>query len=189
MRGKVVNEEYNTCVTVDHPRACGEKSSAVRMGSPRKGSPPRMRGKEPALKRQYSLPGITPAHAGKRQLFAHYQRQKQDHPRACGEKYLIIQWNCIQVGSPPRMRGKVEQPIRPDVHAGITPAHAGKSAVNAGQAAYCRDHPRACGEKMLQSPKMCLVVGSPPRMRGKDTLNRNYAAYTRITPAHAGKSF
>ena len=54
----------------DHPRVCGEKftrKSAINCGS---GSPPRMRGKGVADDEASATVGITPAHAGKRVLYA-----------------------------------------------------------------------------------------------------------------------
>ena len=50
----------------DHPRACGEKLGAVPPAPRVIGSPPRMRGKVYKQLLPQLLPGITPAHAGKR---------------------------------------------------------------------------------------------------------------------------
>ena len=71
--------------------------------------------------------GITPAHAGKRLTRATRLMLKRDHPRACGEKFDEEGECKLQVGSPPRMRGK-EGKFKADYDKdGITPAHAGKS--------------------------------------------------------------
>ena len=53
-------------VARDHPRVCGEKLSAFMPVCKAMGSPPRMRGKVPALPGTPARPRITPAHAGKR---------------------------------------------------------------------------------------------------------------------------
>ena len=66
------------------------------------------------------------------------------------------------------MRGKDEQPVLPDLHAGITPAYAGKSIM----ASTAYDQKR----------------GSPPRMRGKDLTVEASTEHSGITPAYAGKS-
>ena len=71
------------------------------------------------------------------------------------------------MGSPPRMRGKVNAVCVLAHKAGITPAHAGKSLTIAISAFGVRDHPRACGEKRDAGPLGDSPVGSPPRMRGK----------------------
>ena len=71
---------------------------------------------------------ITPAHAGKRKEKNNGKQQQRDHPRACGEKPTLTITECCEVGSPPRMRGKVVYECFLYRGHGITPAHAGKSA-------------------------------------------------------------
>ena len=65
------------------------------------------------------------------------------------------------------MRGKVD--VLPEVHplVGITPAHAGKRFGKSDSYGQTRDHPRACGEKLVVGVGRSAVLGSPPRMRGK----------------------
>ena len=50
------------------------------------------------------------------------------------------------MGSPPRMRGKLQCNFFVDAHAGITPADAGKTYAEATLPANNEDHPRGCGE-------------------------------------------
>ena len=131
----------------DHPRACGEKASLnARIAVP-SGSPPRMRGKAPFLRRSGLTAGITPAHAGKRHEHTAKSTTSGDHPRACGEKFFIV-CHCNE-------------------DHGITPAHAGKRSTAFATTSQSRDHPRACGEKMLLCCPVPARSGSPPRMRGK----------------------
>ena len=70
----------------DHPRVCGEKRALSRSWAACGGSPPRMRGKGPDPTPQGSLPGITPAYAGKRRPLWCHRYGHPDHPRVCGEK-------------------------------------------------------------------------------------------------------
>ena len=49
----------------DHPRLCGEKSGSNSSLSKSMGSPPPMRGKDKKSPQWYTIPGITPAYAGK----------------------------------------------------------------------------------------------------------------------------
>ena len=70
----------------DHPRVCGEKHTYQRKFFHEKGLPPRMRGKESFLLYGLSLPGITPAYAGKSNFFIVWAVYPKDHPRVCGEK-------------------------------------------------------------------------------------------------------
>ena len=52
----------------DHPRTCGEKPYSFVIRRRRQGSPPHMRGKADAVDLNVGDVGITPAHAGKRQI-------------------------------------------------------------------------------------------------------------------------
>ena len=73
----------------DHPRICGEKIVVSRTWCSRSGSPPRMRGKEAMFRCAVCCHGITPAYAGKRHFPSSETSQTRDHPRVCGEKYLV----------------------------------------------------------------------------------------------------
>ena len=91
----------------DHPRTCGEKSAILEVISEKKGSPPHMRGKGGKSKRKSPAARITPAHAGKRYSPRLWRGQHADHPRTCGEKFVLLQYLVHAEGSPPHMRGKV----------------------------------------------------------------------------------
>ena len=69
----------------------------------------------------------------------------------------------------------------------ITPAHAGKSQPCQALPGRTQDHPRACGEKIINSMICDFDLGSPPRMRGKDEDAKEVGKEKGITPAHAGK--
>ena len=85
----------------------------------------------------------------------------------CGEKYPVMDDAFIDMGSPPRMRGKVRISQRDKFFSGITPAYAGKSCSVAGADFGRWDHPRVCGEKDSLHLVAGAEKGSPPRMRGK----------------------
>ena len=172
----------------DHPRACGEKGLN---GGPVKtvsGSPPRMRGKVPIFADPIEWDRITPAHAGKSSQPTIFSRCQRDHPRACGEKAPPSQIGHTNAGSPPRMRGKVNDKKIIQIFNRITPAHAGKRAESPARGESTRDHPRACGEKTKSAPAAPKRRGSPPRMRGKVRVVPRRRERHRITPAYAGKS-
>ena len=86
------------------------------------------------------------------------------------------------------MRGKVLYQLLRMGYAGITPAYAGKSKAVSGSIAAVGDHPRVCGEKVLNTFIMVCHVGSPPRMQGKGDSPPFFWTDSRITPAYAGKS-
>ena len=132
--------------------------------------------------------GITPAYAGKRQIGQRAKLPPWDHPRVCGEKVVPLVWMTCDIGSPPRMRGKVITVERNQLPRGITPAYAGKSTVPDVAGIPAEDHPRVCGEKQGTSFCKSCSIGSPPRMRGKVSALQSGASSHGITPAYAGKS-
>ena len=135
----------------DHPRVCGEKPHGSMLCPPILGSPPRMRGKGRPLCLCSVSSGITPAYAGKRYNVDGKKQKTWDHPRVCGEKALIAWDWASPMGSPPRMRGKVQGDPYGSKKQGITPAYAGKSLPNCQLWPPSRDHPRVCGEKSIKS--------------------------------------
>ena len=70
------------------------------------GSPPPMRGKDKKSPQWYTIPGITPAYAGKRPTPPTQKDFTRDHPRLCGEKVHAFSFSSDFLGSPPPMRGK-----------------------------------------------------------------------------------
>ena len=152
----------------DHPRVCGEKSTAPGRRSGKTGSPPRMRGKVPGVPPPYCGSGITPAYAGKRAAPSGSSMASWDHPRVCGEKPWRSPAAPGTQGSPPRMRGKAASTASTSLKTGITPAYAGKSLGAARVAGTGQDHPRVCGEKAVAIIWWYSCTGSPPRMRGKE---------------------
>ena len=147
-----------------------------------------MRGKLFALIDGVKAGGITPAHAGKTPASRRRCRRCRDHPRACGENLSARRLSLIRRGSPPRMRGKHDFRNHRSRDSGITPAHAGKTAIYAVLKGGQRDHPRACGENFTRMSCTRISTGSPPRMRGKrERLVERHHNHG-ITPAHAGKT-
>ena len=68
-----------------------------------------MRGKVAAAVAEGVEPGITPAYAGKRSGNHVDQVGNRDHPRLCGEKWTAFVQPLYFWGSPPPMRGKVNE--------------------------------------------------------------------------------
>ena len=146
-----------------------------------------MRGKDAFISPYGDIPGITPAHAGKRIGFSAFSGLSGDHPRTCGEKSLMRSLHTGRLGSPPHMRGKVGHCLASNSILGITPAHAGKRSPAFSSNSYGRDHPRTCGEKSLMRSLHTGRLGSPPHMRGKVGHCLASNSILGITPAHAGK--
>ena len=168
---------------------CGEKVARLSAMLMPVGSPPRVRGKVQVCSGVVSEQRITPACAGKRFLESVHNRQKEDHPRVCGEKAVLPMWTNTRLGSPPRVRGKEKQDDDPPSASGITPACAGKSALQRRALRHDQDHPRVCGEKSARCRTCASARGSPPRVRGKGCELIANGTKTGITPACAGKRY
>ena len=172
----------------DHPRVCGEKSGFCQRSILHLGSPPRMRGKEQRMREARNSAGITPAYAGKSGEYMAGEDQYGDHPRVCGEKTRMTLILALQLGSPPRMRGKVAGLLKGRAEHGITPAYAGKRYTRCFACPRPTDYPRVCGEKVIIITVMLYEPGSPPRVRGKVLCHSAAGRAGGITPACAGKS-
>ena len=172
----------------DHPRVRGEKTFQLKNQPCIPGSPPRARGKELVDDPLGLRLGITPACAGKSPAGQPSPPPSGDHPRVRGEKWREIPVSCPDMGSPPRARGKAVVESGWGLHAGITPACAGKSSIKFWAETGGGDHPRVRGEKRFCPACGTPVAGSPPRARGKVHHHRNGQKRSGITPACAGKS-
>ena len=150
VRGKAKKRHLGGWKKGDHPRVCGEKFTCFAHRSTLPGSPPRVRGKDYVAIASYSLAGITPACAGKSLTIQKMTTRSRDHPRVCGEKTVQCAGALKDLGSPPRVRGKVTGYFGVVIRIRITPACAGKSAFPESEGNAVRDHPRVCGEKNFQ---------------------------------------
>ena len=166
---------------------CGEKIDGPQVWYTPMGSPQRVRGKEKPVLPVSAQQGITPACAGKSRQRHLLRPDARDHPRVCGERSARPEKSASKVGSPPRVRGKVEAPTAKAACARITPACAGKSETPRPSRYQLRDHPRVCGEKRVQRGDVDQCSGSPPRVRGKAHHIILVLLVCRITPACAGK--
>ena len=107
----------------------------------------------------------------------------------CGEKLTPWQSRLLNMGSPPRVRGKARSNIPAGSGKRITPACAGKSLWCSPACHRGRDHPRVCGEKAYNLVISGSEWGSPPRVRGKVIHGVLNGIHDRITPAYAGKRY
>ena len=166
---------------------CGEKFCFRLAYLPDSGSPPRVRGKGQCGIPGENRPGITPACAGKRRKIKGRFGLYRDHPRVCGEKSNGPTKTCPPWGSPPRVRGKAFDCFPQTKNIRITPACAGKRTYENERETRNRDHPRVCGEKIVNPNSTNKLQGSPPRVRGKAKAAELAQGKLRITPACAGK--
>ena len=86
---------------------------------------------KPALAQSQSLgPRITPACAGKTRIKLLLLNEYRDHPRVCGKNLNGMIKDITHVGSPPRVREKLDSTKVLKYKDGITPACAGKTLID-----------------------------------------------------------
>ena len=95
---------------------------------------------------------------------------KEDHPRGCGENDIYVGCKIVNIGSPPRMRGKRKSLFANSHGSRITPADAGKTHDILLSISPAKDHPRRCGENLSAIFRAAPDLGSPPQVRGKPYL-------------------
>ena len=132
--------------------------------------------------------GIIPAYAGSTIYSVNANGALRDHPRVCGEHSNRGHIPVREWGSSPRMRGA--QGIRfVKWHVyGIIPAYAGSTPDYRNSWDMPRDHPRVCGEHLLDRQSFVHQRGSSPRMRGALWLVCTKDVCIGIIPAYAGST-
>ena len=123
--GNRVKRVYLFVCDRDHPRVCGEQFIFVLLWLIIVGSPPRVRGTDGRGRGDGYEERITPACAGNRYRMNMFLISKRDHPRVCGEQGVSSTRMVISRGSPPRVRGTVENLCAIQCTERITPACAG----------------------------------------------------------------
>ena len=172
----------------DHPRACGANLPSPYAVPEPSGSSPRMRGKPIRDPIDMTAVRIIPAHAGQTRPTGWRGRSGPDHPRACGANGFDSSKLGGDLGSSPRMRGKLRQGLGHKFAYRIIPAHAGQTRRCRSTLTARTDHPRACGANWVLRQHVDTVAGSSPRMRGKPASGELVLDGFRIIPAHAGQT-
>ena len=152
----------------DHPRVCGEHQGSAPPSSSARGSSPRMRG---------AHVGVAPDHL-----------EGGDHPRVCGEHLGRTPGGYEAMGSSPRMRGALTRGPGLMSHTGIIPAYAGSTWWRWCCWFCLWDHPRVCGEHLVQALLPRIREGSSPRMRGALVNALRKMRRDGIIPAYAGST-
>ena len=110
-----------------HPRSRGEYERLLIWQHMPLGSPPLTRGIPVAILLVEAMIRFTPAHAGNTLISPSLPLPVKVHPRSRGEYCIIIDLNCLIVGSPPLTRGIQSGTEVKGARLGFTPAHAGNT--------------------------------------------------------------
>ena len=115
--------------TKDHPRVCGEHSSAGPAAVVVLGSSPRMRGTPAPSPSAPDVTRIIPAYAGNTEGNFDVRQKTWDHPRVCGEHLRNADPGIPGRGSSPRMRGTPRAKSSRPCLTRIIPAYAGNTQI------------------------------------------------------------
>ena len=172
----------------DHPRMCGEHQRGVRDPRTALGSSPHVRGARLERDENPSRSGIIPACAGSTDRVGAAGSLVGDHPRMCGEHITPNPFANAVLGSSPHVRGALIQGIVLHCPLGIIPACAGSTASAATASDPRRDHPRMCGEHLVDGDRNRLGRGSSPHVRGAQDKRKHGIILGGIIPACAGST-
>ena len=172
----------------DHPRMRGEDHPGRHPSGIHEGSPPHARGRPVSGAGDYAEERITPACAGKTIVSLPVAPQQKDHPRMRGEDPIVPLQSLAPYGSPPHARGRLQHLRSGLLLHRITPACAGKTAMDNAFADGGEDHPRMRGEDSREKNTQTYIMGSPPHARGRLSGMAASLRSWRITPACAGKT-
>ena len=171
-----------------HPRVCGENPPVPAHRRTRRGSSPRVRGKQEIEDGEPITTRLIPACAGKTWRLARTAGYWEAHPRVCGENDVGAPHRRGRVGSSPRVRGKpILRKTRP-LRLGLIPACAGKTSTRWSLDDIDTAHPRVCGENHRGRRQDRHPRGSSPRVRGKLDPRTGATTVSGLIPACAGKT-
>ena len=86
------------------------------------------------------------------------------------------------------MRGTLQCRVASEGESGIIPAYAGNTGVIDLTGQRFEDHPRVCGEHMMECMSIVVILGSSPRMRGTRVHDFGLCHNAGIIPAYAGNT-
>ena len=97
---------FGACAAMhrDHPRSCGKDASKRLTEASAAGSPPLVRERLVFDRFHVDVYGITPARAGKTNIYHIRGDTDRDHPRSCGKDSILFSFCSLVAGSPPLVR-------------------------------------------------------------------------------------
>ena len=136
-------------VIKDHPHACGDKIIIELKVSTIIGSSPRVWGQGLKHMKIWRVAGIIPTRVGTRFTELSAKIDREDHPHACGDKVTDTDSTRTDNGSSPRVWGQVYAGAYLLPQTRIIPTRVGTSILVVRISPSTKDHPHACGDKMI----------------------------------------
>ena len=173
----------------DHPHACGDKYQSRCYQDFIRGSSPRVWGQVKRSRSPFNVAWIIPTRVGTSPVSRWRKSCREDHPHACGDKHHSSALPPFRIGSSPRVWGQVYDCSRDCAINRIIPTRVGTRRTIFQAKRNTRDHPHACGDKIIRRFKHSLYAGSSPRVWGQERQRIPTHAQTRIIPTRVGTSY
>ena len=114
--------------------------------------------------------------------------KQKDHPHACGDKHKIVIFGNILIGSSPCVWGQAIHTFPKSFQPRIIPMRVGTRHWRVKRQRQTRDHPHACGDKLILTWKTHRLTGSSPCVWGQVCRICCCACFDRIIPMRVGTS-
>ena len=184
--GTRIEDLYTESEDEDHPHACGDKSFRKRRLPYLRGSSPRVWGQVVIVCRVVKPCRIIPTRVGT--SFCHRRDFKwaQDHPHACGDKNFADVSRSPIKGSSPRVWGQGCYIFTILTVGRIIPTRVGTRVLITSPQHTFKDHPHACGDKVVRAVLAGYRQGSSPRVWGQVRRTTTQALPMWIIPTRVG---
>ena len=110
----------------------------------------------------------------------------KDHPHACGDKLIMLNGSMAKLGSSPCVWGQERRACGIPPVARIIPMRVGTRYMRIKNYIICKDHPHACGDKLICTFSMSRLIGSSPCVWGQVNNHLSQATVDRIIPMRVG---
>ena len=180
---------YAWCRLGDHPHACGDKQPENNGYVPDEGSSPCVWGQADFAKFLIDRFRIIPMRVGTSSHNLLNPVVTEDHPHACGDKFIIRSLFVVSLGSSPCVWGQEHFHLHISRWHRIIPMRVGTSYLTNIVYDGREDHPHACGDKPHISKHLTVRVGSSPCVWGQDNDVYCHGAGRGIIPMRVGTSF
>ena len=172
----------------DHPHACGDKIVLLPPLISYVGSSPRVWGQDAEFTAAIEEKRIIPTRVGTSQRDSPPLKFLRDHPHACGDKRPCQRDSPPLKGSSPRVWGQacLLAPLLSFLR--IIPTRVGTRRTTSILSFRRKDHPHACGDKLLAKYSNTQINGSSPRVWGQVYIENIRGSQIRIIPTRVGTS-